>query len=71
MDRLVGVTATDEPGWVDPIDAIAQAMGMVSVQAECTVDEALVLIETRALVSHCAVDEIAVAIVDGSIRFCE
>jgi len=65
------VTATDETGWVDPLDVIAQAMGMVSVQAECTVDEALVLMETRAVVSHCGVDEIAIATVEGRIRFCE
>jgi len=71
MGRLVAVTATEEPGSVDPLDVIAQAMGIVSVQADCTIDESLVLMETRALVNHCGIDEIAIATIEGSIRFGE
>lgn len=53
----------------DPVDVIAQAMGFVSVQADCTVDEALTLIDHRAQVSHSTILEIAEAVADGSIRF--
>lgn len=49
--------------------ALANAMGMVSVQADCTLDEALDLIVDRAQIARCTVYEIAVAVVDGSIRF--
>lgn len=55
----------DPPGW----DQIAQAMGMVSVQADCTLDEALDMMRDRAVVHHCNVDEIAFGVLDGVIRF--
>jgi hypothetical protein len=44
-------------------------MGMVSVQADCTLDEALKLMRDRAAVHHCNVDEIAFGVLDGAIRF--
>ena len=53
------------------MERIAQAMGMVSVQADCTLDEALTMIGERAHVDRCAVDEIAASIVERSIRFGE
>ena len=44
---------------------------MVSVQADCTLDEALFLMQSRAGYSRVSVDAIAGAVVDGSIRFDE
>jgi hypothetical protein len=48
---------------------VSQASGMVSVQAECTVGEALVLMKDRAVVSGESLLEIAEATVDRRIRF--
>ena len=48
---------------------IAQAMGMVSVQVGCTVDDALLLMKARARSDDVSVDEIAAAIVEGTLRF--
>jgi hypothetical protein len=48
---------------------LAYAMGIVSVQAECTLDEALVLMSDRAIGSRCTVYEIATAVVDRTIHF--
>lgn len=48
---------------------VAQAMGMVSVQVDCTVDDALTTMSEQAAVSRSTVREIAEAVVDGSIRF--
>jgi len=42
---------------------------MVSVQAECTLDEALVLMKERALVAGESLLDIAEATVDRRIRF--
>jgi len=50
-------------------EIVAQAVGMVSVQANCTLDEALDMINDRAAVQHCSVAEIASRVVDGVIRF--
>lgn len=51
------------------LDRISQASGMVSVQAECTVDYALHLMVDRANVTRCTLDDIAVAVIGRSIRF--
>jgi hypothetical protein len=48
---------------------VSQASGMVSVQAECTLDEALVLMKERALVAGESLLQIAEATVDRRIRF--
>ena len=48
---------------------VSQASGMVSVQAECTLDEALVLMKERALVAGESLLDIAEATVDRRIRF--
>jgi hypothetical protein len=53
----------------NPTAAIAQAQGMVSVQAECTLPEALALMRDRAIVTHQTLDEVAVAVIDRAIRF--
>jgi len=42
---------------------------MISVQAECSLEEALAMIADRAQVSHCRVEGIAAATVNGRIRF--
>ena len=48
---------------------IAQAMGMVSVQVGCTVDDALLLMKARAESDSVGVDEIASAVLERTIRF--
>jgi hypothetical protein len=48
---------------------VSQASGMVSVQAECSIDEALVLMKDRAVVAGESLLEIAKATVDRRIRF--
>ena len=50
-------------------DQVAQASGMVSVQAECTIADALVMMKERALVSQQTLRQIADAVVDRQIRF--
>ena len=42
---------------------------MITVQAECSLEDALAMIADRAQVSHCSVEEIAGATVNGRIRF--
>jgi hypothetical protein len=42
---------------------------MVSVQAHCTPDEALCLIEQRAREMELTVEEVAAAVVDRRLRF--
>jgi len=44
---------------------------MVSVQADCTIDEAVVLMQDRAATMGQTLDEIAAAVIDRSIRFGE
>ena len=50
---------------------VIQASGMVSVQASCTVDEALVLMRDRATVQGETLDAIAEAVLERQIRFGE
>jgi AmiR/NasT family two-component response regulator len=52
-----------------PTAEVAQAQGMVSVQADCSLEEALELMRDRATVTHQTLDEIADAVLDRSIRF--
>jgi AmiR/NasT family two-component response regulator len=56
------------PRW-DFVRSLTQAMGTVSAQAACGLDEAFALICDRASVRHCSVYEIAAAVIDHSIRF--
>ena len=53
----------------DHSDQIAQAQGMVSVEAACTVDEALLLMRARAESTDLSLAYIARAVLDGSIRW--
>jgi hypothetical protein len=48
---------------------VNQAAGMVSVQADCMIQDALVLMSTRADESGITLDEIAAAVVDRAVRF--
>jgi hypothetical protein len=57
------------PIWQLRSKTVIQAAGMVSVQAECSVDEAVVLMEERALVSGQTREAIARAVVERRIRF--
>ena len=50
-------------------DCVAQASGMVSVQAECSVDDALVMIEERAETIDLTTEEVAESVVDRRFRF--
>jgi hypothetical protein len=48
---------------------VAQAIGMVSAQAECTATQALDLMTERARVQHQTLDEVAAGVLDRAIRF--
>ena len=48
---------------------VAQASGMVSVQADCTVAEAVVLMETRAVATYATLDSIADAVLSREYHF--
>ena len=50
---------------------VSQASGMVAVQADCTCDQAVVLMTERATVTHKTVDEIALGVLGREIRFGE
>jgi len=57
------------PAREDHDPKVSQASGMVSVQAECTVAEALVLMKERAQVTGVSLTEIANATLERDIRF--
>lgn len=59
---------TRPPGWHN-VETIARAMCIVATQADCTVEEALALMERHAMVTRSTVQAIAVAVVDGSFSF--
>jgi hypothetical protein len=48
---------------------VAQAQGMVSVQVQCSLDEALALLKARGESSLLSLDQVAGAVIEGSIRF--
>ena len=48
---------------------VAQAQGMISVQIDCTLDEALVIMRERALVQHQTLADVAVGVLEHRIRF--
>jgi AmiR/NasT family two-component response regulator len=48
---------------------VSQAVGMVSVQAACGVDRALELMRERAEELQITIDELARAVIDGTLRF--
>ena len=55
--------------WYGRTDREAQASGVVSVQAGCSIDEALALIDLRAWETDRTAIEIAEAVVDHVFRF--
>ena len=55
--------------WTRYGDRVAQAAGMVSVQADCSTDEAFVMMQRRALEDGWTLDAVAAAVVDRRIRF--
>ncbi len=55
--------------WEDLSHDVAQAVGMVSAQAECNATHALDLITERARLHHETLDEVAAGVLDRSIRF--
>lgn len=48
---------------------LLQAKGMVSVQAACTMDAALVLMQEHGDATHSNLDEIADSVVERRVRF--
>ena len=48
---------------------VNRAADVVSVQADCHIEQALRLMHDRAVVSRVTLSAIAVAVLDGSIRF--
>jgi hypothetical protein len=62
---------------VDPVDprlyssVVHQAIGMIRVQCECTIAEAIVKLNLRAHATGVSIDDVAEAVVDRSIRFAD
>jgi len=50
-------------------DCVAQASGMISLQADCTPSHAIVLMVTRGQETDRTLAQIASAVVHGEIRF--
>ena len=48
---------------------VSRAVRLVSVQADCDVEQALILLTTRAAAARISVDELANAVIDGSVGF--
>jgi hypothetical protein len=48
---------------------VAQASGMVSVQAECSISAAMVLMESRAHVTGQSLEQIALAVINRETSF--
>lgn len=57
------------PTWEQRSRTVLQAAGMVSVQADCSVDEAVVLMDERAQVIGQSREAIATGVVERLIRF--
>lgn len=49
--------------------AVAEATGRAAVQAECTVREAIVLLEARARATGQTIEAVARGVIDRSINF--
>jgi hypothetical protein len=63
------VTRMSDPDAVRYSHIVAQASGMVSVQADCHVSQAIVLMKRRGEQTHETLEQIAAAIVRREIRF--
>ena len=53
----------------DGSERVARAQGMVSVQAECSLNNALLLMSARAASNDLTLACVATAVLDGNIRF--
>jgi len=62
------MTAREPKVW-DRIAQVAQASGMVSVQANCTPDEAYILMTARGEMTRRSIEQVAVAVLAHSTRF--
>jgi hypothetical protein len=72
VDRAAGTVVAMKSKSVDgsePMARIAQAQGMVSVQANCTLDAALALLRNTARATDETVDHIAGEVVQRHVRF--
>ena len=58
-----------EPDDIPHAELVHQAVGIVSVQAECTLGEAFLLLTARARVTGVPVHTIALAVVTDVLRF--
>jgi hypothetical protein len=63
------VTYQLKPEDIPHAELVHQAVGIVSVQAECTLEEAFLLLTARARVSGVPVHTIALAVVTDVLRF--
>jgi AmiR/NasT family two-component response regulator len=59
---------SDEPS-SDHGEHVMQAADMVRAQADCTTEEAFVLMHERATMSRTSMEQVIAAVVDGSIHF--
>lgn len=59
----------DGPNRLQQSDSVWQASGMVSVQADCSVDEAVDLIEKCAQTIDLTTEEVAESVLDRRVRF--
>ena len=57
-----------ELNWREYSDLVAQASGMVSVQAECTIEQALKLIRQHARSIETTVEQVAASVVERHVR---
>ena len=61
--------STNGSGMTPRTAKIAQASGMVSEQVDCTVDEAMDLMNARAFSSNTTLEVVALSVLEGDIRF--
>jgi hypothetical protein len=69
--RQYGFSAMDpvDPRLYSPV--VHQAIGMIRVQCDCTIEEAIVRLNLRAHAAGLSINDIAEAVVDRSIRFAD
>jgi hypothetical protein len=59
---------TDQNGGL-PVNTVAQASGVISVQAGCSLNHAPVLMVLRAREANATLEQIAMAVVEREVRF--
>ena len=64
MTAAVSTNGSARPG-----RQVAQAVGIVSMQADCVIEDAFLLLSERALEMDCTLDDIAIAVIEHEIRF--